>query len=191
MATLTQQQNETITKYIGDMHALESHILQAIDKQDKLLQDHPSAKEKISTFRTTLEGHVDALQARLQALGGSPTHPVKEAVAAAAGIAAGLYDKVRNEEASKDLRDDYTAINHSVIAYIMLQTTALAFDDQETADLCKRHLKDNAKFVMDINNYMPELVLEELRQDGLNLQESALTDMRQTISDVWNQPPAQ
>ena len=187
MATATAKETQTITKYLGDMHALESHILQAIDKQDKLLQDHPSAKEMISTFRNTIEGHINALDARLQALGGSPTHPVKEAVAAAAGVAAGLYDKVRNEEASKDLRDDYTAINHSVISYIMLHTTALAFGDQETADLCKRHLTDNAKFVMDINSYMPELVLEEYRQDGLSIDEGAASTARQTVSEIWHQ----
>ena len=69
------------------------------------------------------------------------------------------------------MRDDYTAINHSVISYIMLHTTALAFSGQETADLCQRHLTDNAKFVMDINNYMPELVMEEFRQDGLTINE--------------------
>ncbi len=187
MATTTSRETQTITKYLGDMHALESHILQAIDKQEKLLHDHPSAKELISTFRTTLESHVNALQARLDALGGSPTHPVKEAAAAAAGVVAGLYDKVRNEEASKDLRDDYTAINHSVIAYIMLQTTALAFNDRETADLCKRHLTENATFVMDINSYMPELVMEEFRQDGLAIDESATSTARQTVSEIWHQ----
>ena len=65
------------------MHALESHILQTIDKQDKLLKDHPRAQQKVSTFRTTIEGHINAREARLEALGGSPTHPVKEAGQAA------------------------------------------------------------------------------------------------------------
>jgi len=181
------KETETITKYIGDMHALESHIFQAIDKQHKLLDDHPNAKEKIQTFRNTLDQHVNALQARLDELGGSPTHPIKEGVAAAAGVIAGLYDKVRTEEASKDLRDDYTAINASIIAYIMLHTTALAFNDQQTADLCKRHLTDNAHFVMDINNYMPELVLEEYKQDGLTYDPAALQGARQVISGIWSQ----
>ena len=65
------------------MHALESHILQTIDKQDKLLKDHPRAQQKVSTFRTTMEGHINAREARLEALGGSSTHPVKEAGQAA------------------------------------------------------------------------------------------------------------
>ena len=181
---------ETVTKYLGDQHALESHILQAIDKQERLLATgHPAAYETIRTIRDTLQMHLDALQERLQELGGSPTHPVKEAVAAVAGIAAGLYDKVRNEEASKDLRDDYTALSHSVIAYTMLHTTALAFGDKETARLCARHLADNARFVKDIQTAMPGLVIEEYRQDGgFSLNAGAIGATRRVIGTIWMQP---
>lgn len=188
MATATRQ-TETLTKYLGDMHALESHIFQAIDKQLKLLDDHPDAQEQVRVYRASLSGHLDALKMRLDALGGSPTHPVKEGVAAVLGVAAGLYDKVRSEEASKDIRDDYTALNHSIIAYTMLHTTALALGDRETADLAKRHMTDNAKFVMEINNFMPKLVLDELRQDGVPVANDALTTAKQTVSDIWHQPP--
>ena len=194
---MTQSQTQskevqTITKYLGDMHALESHIVQAIDKQVKGFdQGHPEAFQQVTTFRATLQSHLDSLDARLQALGGSPTHPVKQAVAAVAGVAAGLYDQVRNEEASKDLRDDYTAINQATIAYLMLQTTALAFNDQETADLCARNLSDNARFVMQIQNLMPQLVLQEYRQDGgfgtFN-EQAAIDGTHKTIGEIWNQP---
>lgn len=183
------RERETLTKYLGDMHALESHIFQAIDKQSKLLDDHPDAQEKIRVYHDTLAVHLTALQTRLDALGGSPTHPVKEGVAAVLGVAAGLYDKVRTEEASKDIRDDYTAINHAIIAYNMLHATALALGDQETAGLAKRHMTDNAQFVMEINNFMPKLVLDELRQDGLPVAESALSTAEQTIGEIWHQPP--
>lgn len=184
----TSRETETLTKYLGDMHALESHILQAIEKQVQMLDAHADAQEKVRLYHTAIAGHLDALQARLDALGGSPTHPMKEGVAAVLGIAAGLYDKVRTEEASKDLRDDYTAINHSIIAYEMLHTTALALGDQETADLSKRHLTDNARFVMEINAFMPKLVLDELREDGLTVADGALATAQQTVSEIWRQP---
>ena len=186
MNTATKE-TQTLIQYLGDMHALESHILQAIDKQANLLNDRVGSQAKIKTYRDTLSGHVDALQRRLDTLGGSSTHPIKEAVAAAAGVAAGLYDKVRSDEASKGLRDDYTAINHSIIAYIMLHTTALAFNDQETAALCKRHLTDNARFVMEINAFLPDLVIEEYRNDGLQITEGARATARQTVSEIWHQ----
>lgn len=188
MATPSREM-ETLTTYIGDMHALESHILQAIDKQVALLDDHADAQEKVRVYRDTLAAHLTALQSRLDALGGSPTHPVKEGVAAVLGVAAGLIDKVRTEQASKDLRDDYTAINHAIISYEMLHTTAIALGDQETASLAKRHLRDNASFVMEINTFMPKLVLDELRQDGLPVADDALQTAERTVREVWQQPP--
>ena len=182
------KEQEILTQYLGDMHALESHIFQAIDKQVKLLDGHEDARAKVQVYRDTLSGHLDALKTRLDQLGGSPNHPIKEGVAAALGIAAGLIDKVRSEEASKDLRDDYTAINHAVIAYEMLHTTALAAGDTQTADLARRHLADNAQFVIEINNFMPKLVLDELREDGLPVREDALQKAQQTVREIWRQP---
>jgi ferritin-like metal-binding protein YciE len=182
---VANKEQEIMTKYLGDMVALESHILQAIGTQSKLLDDHADAQEKIKTYRDTLSTHVSALKARLNELGGSPTHPAKEGVAAMFGLAAGVVGKMRTEEASKDLRDDYTAINHAIIAYEMMYTTALAAGDTTTADLCKRHLRDNAQFVMDINNFMPKLVLDELRQDGMSVKPEALTMAQAAIREVW------
>ena len=183
---MANKEQEIITKYLGDMVALESHILQAIGMQAKLLADHADAQQKVQTYRATLSSHVDAVKARLNELGGSPTHPLKEGVAAAVGVAAGLVDKMRSEEASKDLRDDYTAINHAIIAYEMMYTTALAADDAPTADLCKRHLRDNAEFVMEINNFMPKLVLDELAQDGMSVKPDALSTAQAGMRDVWS-----
>jgi ferritin-like metal-binding protein YciE len=184
---------QTITKYLGDMHALESHIDKALENQIKgFPQGHPEALQQVQTFHDTLENHLSAVMSRLQALGGSPTHPVKGAVAAVAGIAAGLYDQVRNEEASKDLRDDYTALNQSIIAYVMLHTTALAFNDQETADLCQRHLTDTSNFVMQIQSFMPALVIQEYEQDGgfsgIN-KDAAISGTKQVIDKIWNNNP--
>jgi ferritin-like metal-binding protein YciE len=184
---------QTITKYLGDMHALESHIDKAIENQIKgFPQGHQEALDQVQTFHSKLENHLTALDSRLQALGGSPTHPVKQAVAAVAGVAAGLYDQVRNEEASKDLRDDYTALNQSLISYVMLHTTALAFNDQETADLCQRHLTDTSNFVMQIQSMMPALVIQEYEQDGgfsgIN-KDAAISGTKQVIDKIWNDNP--
>lgn len=186
---MATKEQELITKYLGDMEALEAHILQAIDKQVKLLDDHYDAQQRVRTYRETLSEHVDHLKSRIDQLGGSPTHPLKEGAAAVFGVAAGLVDKIRTSEAAKDLRDDYTAINHSIIAYNMLYTTAVAAGDEETADLAKSHMSDNARFVMEINNFMPKLVLDELRQDGLSVKDDAQSKAEAMLHEIWQQPP--
>ncbi|MGI8586687.1 MAG: DUF892 family protein [Chloroflexia bacterium] len=175
---------QILQKYVGDMHALETHIQTAIDKQLKLAENDADAKAKLGEISGTLNGHLSALEMRLQALGGSPTHPVKEAGAAVLGAAAGLVDKVRAEELSKDLRDDYTALNLSIISYIMLNATALALGDQETASLAERNAKDNAQFVFWINNNMPKFVINDLK-DSTSVDSSAAEAGQAAVKQIW------
>lgn len=179
------KKNEIITKYLADMVGVEGHIYQAIDKQVKETQDEPDVNPVLRNIRDTLEQHTDALRARLEALGGKPTSPVKEAGASVLGVAAGVIDKLRAEEVSKDFRDNYTALSLSNISYVMLISTALACNDQETAQLASRHLKENAQFVSDIGNLMPMLVVRDL-SDLTDLNASAVEQARQAYKEAWS-----
>ncbi len=176
---------QILQKYVGDQHALESHIHQAIDKQVKLAAHDAEAKAKFQEMSSTIQRHLESLETRLKALGGSATHPIKEAGAAALGVAAGLIDKVRAEEISKDLRDDYTAINLSIISYVMLNATALALGDHETATLAERNVKDSADFVVWINNHMPKFVIKDLQDSGASIDNSAVTASEEMVKRVW------
>src|SRR4051794_32427677 len=99
MASQTQdKKQDIITKYLADMIGLEGHIYQAIDKQVKDTQDEPDVNPMLVEIRDTLEQHVNTLRARLEALGGKATSPVKEAGASVLGVAAGVIDKIRAEE---------------------------------------------------------------------------------------------
>jgi ferritin-like metal-binding protein YciE len=192
--TMTQEitdkkKNDLVTKYLSDMVGLEEHIFQAIDKQVKGTKDEPE-NDFLSTMRDTLEGHVTALKARLEALGGHPGNPIKQAGSAVLGVAAGLIDKLRAEEVSKDLRDDYTALSLSNISYVMLATTASACNDSETAELASRHLKDNAGFTMEIGKLIPDVVVRDLK-DFTDLNENAAEEGRRAYTNAWGQDQGQ
>ena len=180
------KKQEIITKYLADMIGVEGHIYQAIDKQVKETQDEPDVNPILRNMRDTLEQHTNTLRERLEALGGKATSPVKEAGASLLGVAAGVIDKMRAEEVSKDFRDNYTALGLSNISYVMLITTALACNDQETADLASRHLKDNAQFVSDIGNLIPQLVVRDL-SDLSDLNQGAVETARQMYKEAWQQ----
>jgi ferritin-like metal-binding protein YciE len=192
--TMTQEstdkkKNDLVTKYLSDMVGLEEHIFQAIDKQVKGTKDEPE-NGFLSTVRDTLEGHVDALKKRLEALGGHPGNPVKQAGSALLGVAAGIIDKLRAEEVSKDLRDDYTALSLSNVSYVMLATTASACNDNETAELASRHLKDNAGFTMEIGRMIPDVVVRDLK-DFTDLNENAAEEGRRAYSAAWGEDQGQ
>jgi len=181
---LTGKKHDLVTKYLADMLGLEGHIYQAIDKQVKSTQDEPDVNPILRNIRDTLEQHTNALRSRLDALGGQPSSPVKEAGASLLGVAAGVIDKLRAEEVSKDFRDNYTALSLSNISYVMLITTCIACGDNETADLASRHLKDNAQFVSDIGNLIPQLVVRDL-SDLTNLNPNAVEEARNRYREAW------
>jgi ferritin-like metal-binding protein YciE len=178
------KKKEIVTKYLADMIGLESHIYQAIDKQVKETQDEPDVNPMLANIRDTLEKHQNSLSDRLEQLGGKATSPLKEAGASVLGVAAGLIDKLRAEEVSKDFRDNYTALSLSNISYVMLITTALACNDQVTADLCKRNLRENAQFVMDIGRVIPQMVVRDL-SDLTDLNAQAVQQAQAIYSEVW------
>ncbi|MBA3471405.1 MAG: DUF892 family protein [Herpetosiphonaceae bacterium] len=164
--------NRTLTTYVGDMHALEQHMLEAFEAQLKLTQDTPNAHAVVQQLVTATNNHITALEQRVQALGHpekTMTDTIKTAVAGLFGIAAGAIDAVRPQQVSKALRDSYTALNHATIAYIMLQTTGIALNDQETADLAERHLSDCVANAQAIAAIMPTLVVKDLSDDVGNV----------------------
>lgn len=162
----------TLTTYVGDMHALEQHMLEAFETQLKLTQDTPDAQAVVQQLVTSTRNHITALEQRVVALGHTEktvTDTIKTVVAGLFGLAAGAIDAIRPQQVSKALRDSYTATNHAIIAYIMLQTTGVALSDQETADLAERHLNDCVANAQAIASVMPSLVVKDLSDDVGNV----------------------
>ena len=178
--------HDTLKTYVGDMHALVSHGLQAIDRQSSNLKDegHQEALQTVQELRAVLKTHLDLLDARVKSLGGSATKPIKDAISAVAGVAAGLINAVRPEEAAKSLRDDYTFFSHCAVGYLMLYTTACSLSDNETAMLAERGYRDCARMAMTIDRIMPTLVVQELRQDGLPVSE-VRQKVQSMVKNAW------
>lgn len=191
---MDDQVRKTIAKYLEDMHSLESHGLQAVSRQlneTKGGNEHPEARRVIETFRTTLQGHITALEARMKAVDAgstsSPTTKIQDAASAVAGVVAGLYNQIRTERVSKSIRDDYTFWSHVTISYLTLHTTSMGLGDQETGALAERGYRDAARMVMEINDIMPQLVVREMQQDGLPMRDVS-QECHDLIRDAWAQP---
>ena len=183
------KKQETITKYLGDMKAVVSHLYEAMERQKDEFKDQPDVSQAIARIALGLKDQGDDIELRLKGLGGSPTQPVKEAVAGAAGVVAGLYNKVRTEGAAKGLRDDHVALNLALVSYGMLHTTAVAFADGRTAELAKHGFTECARFAMDVQKLLPAIVLRELGDgDFGTLDSSAPEQTRAAIQSAWSTP---
>ena len=183
------KKQETITKYLGDMKSVISHVYEAMERQKDEFKDQADVSQTIARIALGLKRQGDAIEARQTSLGGSPTQPVKEAVAGAVGVFAGLYNKVRTEGEAKGLRDDHVALNLVLVSYSTLHTTAVAFGDTATAQLAKTGLTESAKFAMDVQKLVPPTVLREL-QDGDfgTLDASAPEQTMAAMRSAWGTP---
>jgi len=179
--------SETIRVYVTDMAALESHIEEALDRQLDIVKDHPKASAAVNQLHVLARSHRDALKAHIESRGGSTTGGIKGAVAAAAGVAAGLIDKVRPESVSKALRDDYTAVNLATIGYTMLHATAGMLGDQATVSLAERHIRDYTSAIEGINQIIADVVAYDLRNDGLNIDQSAVQETTEKLNNIWRE----
>jgi hypothetical protein len=183
------RKQQTITKYLGDMKSVVSHVHPAMERQKDEFKDKPDVAQTIAHIALSLKRQDDALGARLKALGGSPTHPVKEVVSDALGVVAGLYNKVRTEGAAKGLRDDHVALNLVYMSYTTLHTTAVALGDAETAALAKRSFIECATFVTEVDHLVPATVFRELQDGDLgSLDSGAPEQTRSAIREAWIGP---
>ncbi|MCA1646084.1 MAG: hypothetical protein LC797_11670 [Chloroflexi bacterium] len=188
---MDEQTRKYIAKYVEDIHSLVTHGLQPFSQQlkESAIGDHPGARQAIEGLQLTLQRHESALDQRMQALGSSPTAVVQDTAATVAGVAAGLYNKVRTEAVSKSLRDDYAFISLCNVSWLMLLTTARALGDHETEELAEGGYRDTARMAMEIDHLMPSLVFQELQQDKLPAQDVSAW-ARTIVHGAWTREAA-
>ncbi len=179
------KKKDIVLKYLADMVGVVGHVYQAIDKQVKETQDEQDINPLLVRVRDGLEGQTNGLRERLESLGGKATSPLKELGASVLGVAAGVIDKLRAEEVSKMLRDDYTALGLVNISYTMLITTAIACGDRETAELCSRNLKESAGYEMEIGKVISYAVVRDL-SDLTDLDPNAVEEGQRYYSEAWS-----
>jgi hypothetical protein len=143
------------------------HILPASENQSKddRLAQNPEVQRLVHKIEATIHSHLNGLKQHLESLDGDAGSPVKSAVTAVLGLAVSVIENMRTNPVSKQLRDDYTALNLAAIAYTMLHTTGQALMDQQTADLAASFLMDYIPLITEINPVIPEIVVSELRDE--------------------------
>ncbi len=182
-----EKRQDTLRQYVSDMQATEKHIHEAISHQveDESVKQQPTASQLISRLHQTLHSHISTLEEQSKRLDGSRSS-IKDAITSTLGVMAGLYDKVRTKQVSRMLRDDYTALSLAAISYTMLHTTALALNDQHTAGIALRHLKDFTPLITEISRIMPQVVARELTEDFPNLNVSSATESMRSTQEAWD-----
>ena len=188
MSKADKQIHHTISDWLGDIVALESHVEEAMDRQLDLTSDDAALTAAVQRFHDTVRESKHRAEAYQQQYGSTAGNPIIKAGSNLLGKAAGMVDKMRHDSVSKALRDDYTAYNHVAIAYTMLHTTAMALDDGATQQFAEEGMTRYARMVQELNHLIPEAVVQDLRQEeGVQIvNENVVAACRSVIDNVWN-----
>jgi len=162
-----ETKTEIVGQYLSDMHVLEKHIQEALEKQVATTKEQADVNSALQSYLATTTTHVTRLAARMQALGDQDkvVDKAKEAVTNLFGQAAGAVGAIRTHRTSKDLRDDYTAASLAAISYVMLQTTALACGDEESATLAETQRNETVAMLDWITKTMPTVTVRDLQAE--------------------------
>ena len=182
-----EEKNEVLEMYVNDMHAVEEHILTAINRQleSEDTAKYPEAKALITKTASALKSHVESLEKYQAGKGAQDPSLLKEAVAKVAGFAAGLYDQIRADKVARMLRDNYTALCLASVSYHMLMTTALCWKDAELANLCEKNLNDLADIIVKTGRIICNVVAEELKDNEKAPTTNGATEAIRRTSAAW------
>lgn len=187
---MASDQRDIIQGYVNDMLAVtrEMHAAFSRQQEDDRVKKYAPAIAVVARTEAVLDNHINALTAELHRMG-SDESSVKKAVGTVLGAAAGIYDKMRTDDTvTRMLRDDHAALSFGTVCYELLQTTALAMKETQTADLASRHLADLTPVVMELSECLPQVVVEELASEGkVAPDHQAAEESRRRTREAWTQ----
>lgn len=179
---------EALRPYIADMVALDKHIVEALERQQKDddIKQFPNALQLVNKALGLLNQNVKTLESQLEGYGGgSAAGAVKETVTGVLGAIAGLYDKVRKDTASRALRDDYTALSLACVSTTMLHTTALGLRQGAVAEIALRQLQGLTPLIMELSQIIPPVVLKELSFEGYEIETGLAQQVLRNTQQAW------
>ncbi len=183
----TDDAQKTIAGYLADMTALlnhiESSVKRQVDTQD--VKRAPTAHRVVVALHSALQTQIAGVSSRLDTLDAGGAKSAKSAASNLLGAIAGFYDTLRSDTASRMLRDDYTALSLASICYGMLHTTALALNDDETAQLAIDNQATLNRFIIELSRVVPEAVVADLSPDHPETDASAAARATENIRRAW------
>ncbi len=188
MATASDIQSET-KQHLSDMAALEKHILDAVEKQievDEVKKDI-EALGLLSKTKEMLTRHVGQLEAMAEAQDAETRTSMKALFTRFLGNVAGVYNSIRSDEASRAIRDTYTALNLMSASLTAMKTFGLVVGKESISKLAYEQMRELLPLIMEFNTKLPYIVAREIAaKDGLPFDIAVPQRVEKATQRIWN-----
>ncbi len=180
---------ELIRDNLMDVLGVEQSVLQRIDRhyKDARVKRFDRALAMLHKIREVLSLRVGELERHLSTVDGGFETRLKKTATSLAGSVAYIYGRLRtNEPVSRNLRDDYTLLNHAVISCGMLHTAMLAINENDIADMARVHMSDFAQLVVELSEVIPFVLAGELAEEaGIEDEQSVARQAVVQYKEAW------
>ena len=171
---MSEQDQAVLVKYLVEAHGKERQLETALQAQIALAS-HPAAKHALSQHLSVTRRQIDALEDRIDALGGSDHGLIAGLTTAATtlvftvankglALAKGPLQAARGTSPAdnelRNLRDCYWNEAEEIAHYHVIETVARQLGDAETVQLAERHRKEEEQMQRTLEGLLPGLVRE-------------------------------
>jgi ferritin-like metal-binding protein YciE len=155
---------------VTDMVALERQVEEALGQWAQEVQEYAEAGTTLRHIQTKAKGQREALQERLQAIGGA--EPSSADSSPTFGVPTGAPSGQGSRTVSVALHAAYAALHYAAFGYAMLHTTAHRFNEGSgagegnTADMAEEHRASYVEASQAIHRLINDMVIWEMGKDG-------------------------
>jgi ferritin-like metal-binding protein YciE len=157
--------NEQVVKYLADAHAIENQAIQLLEHGQKIIGDGDLAKA-MSEHLDETRAHQASVEARLEALGGSP-NKLKDAAMRLGALNWGGFFQAQPDTPAKLAAFAYAFEFLEVGAYEQLRRVALRAGDTETERIASTILTDERAAAATIAAHWDDAVDATLETRGV------------------------
>jgi C-terminal processing protease CtpA/Prc len=164
----TDPDRNELRQFLSDMVAIERQLDGYLVRQLREGARDSKVAEAFERFHRMVRSQREALESRLQAVGGREGTLPTRIAAVLLPVAADTRNGEGDRNASAALHTLYAAFNHAAFGYAMLHAVAHRYFDSQaqgnTADLAEAHLRGYASAAQEMNQMVSDVTVRELSQ---------------------------
>jgi ferritin-like metal-binding protein YciE len=160
------QLNDLVVTHLQDAYAMEQNVLKMLDSMISTTND-PQMKGGLEQHRAETVEHANRVEQRLRELG-EGTSMTKNAGAMMTGWMKMIPDMMRDEKATKNLRDGFVTEHLEIAGYELLERIANRAGDSQTAAVARRNKQDEEQMARRLNEFWDRAVDLDLAKKGVD-----------------------
>lgn len=182
---MTQQQN--VLAWLKDAHAMEQGAVLTLENHAAAAQGYPEVQSKLHEHAEATRQHAILVERCIERLGGHPS-VLKEAIGTVMGKVQGVANLPAQDTVVKNALGDLAAEHFEIASYTSLIAAAEQAGDEETANVCRRILRDEEEMADWLRAQIPvitrQFLAEQTGEVSQGVQAQVVDKAKQTVEEL-------